>query len=471
MLELADLVDAELEPQQMRALLALDGDEAFDLLIVAATELFGNDTVKDAMELGPDGLNDKPDEFEALGETDATAEDKDGSGELDVAEVQKEYSDTQARASDGKWVSGGIGSAIGFKGRVEHGLPSSDTGPPKDMTPPAPAVRDEHFDVKAAKGSIDRKLAMGGFMPTSEGVYANEFGETIEVKTGKSDVTMAGPTYPSVIVTEKDPSGKVTRSERFQSKEAMNASAVFGRMGVEQAMRDEVGMPTVVKALRWVIEKFSASQARDSHGRWTDGGGTYTPENIPAVSSGAREVSQGAAIEQRARDTYTPDVTPAVSSGARETSSEAAKLQTQQHLVDYKAERELTGSDAKRISSVIKGAKTVGYMDAPGIDKMHSAMGIKPNPQTPVGPYMDARNALFKAEPVTQVPLSKLTFTQPNINEDRARELTGVKAQLDLPVFVLKDGDNYSLMNGHHRVVASAMNGAKSINAHVLDVS
>jgi len=437
MLELADLVDADLEPQQMRALLALDGDDAFDLLIVGATEMFGNDTVRDAIKLGPDGLNDKPDEFEALGETDATAKDKDGAPEPDVSEVQK-YSDTQVRGTDGKWVSEGVGSAIGFKGRVEYG--AGDKGPAKDTTPPAPANRDEHFDVEGAKASIDRKLATGGFNPVADGVYKNEFGETIEVKTGQSDVTMAGATFPSVIVTEKDPSGKVTRSERFSSKESMNTSAVFNRMAVEQAMRDEVGMPTVVKALRWVIEKFSSTQPRDNNGRWTGGG--YTPENIPAVSSGAEDVSSG-----------------------------AAKLATQQHLVDYKAERELQGAGAKPISAVIPNAKTVGYMDAPGIDKMHEAMGITPSPQTAIGPYMDARNALFKSQPVTKVPLGKLTYTQPNINEDRARELTGVKAQLDLPVFVLKDGDNYSLMNGHHRVVASAMNGAKSINAHVLDVS
>jgi hypothetical protein len=52
------------------------------------------------------------------------------------------------------------------------------------------------------------------------------------------------------------------------------------------------------------------------------------------------------------------------------------KDELQKHLVDYKANRELEGSDAKPISKIIQSAKRVGYLDVSGIDAMHRLMGV-----------------------------------------------------------------------------------------------
>ena len=147
------------------------------------------------------------------------------------------------------------------------------------------------------------------------------------------------------------------------------------------------------------------------------------------------------------------------------------KAELQKHLVDYKADRELEGSDAKPIASVIDGAKRVGYLDVPGIDSMHRLMGVPiPSLDTDPEEYASARDRLFKAQPLTQVPMAKLTYTQPRINKERAADLAKLPDQLSKPVSVIKSGGNFYLMNGHHRVVAQHVAGMRNVPANVLDL-
>ena len=148
-----------------------------------------------------------------------------------------------------------------------------------------------------------------------------------------------------------------------------------------------------------------------------------------------------------------------------------SKAALQKHLVDYKAERELTGPGTVPIKEILPKSKSVGYLDVPGIDKMHRLMQVEPSLETDPKQYVDARDRLFKGEPVMPVPIGVLTFTQPKINTDRAQELTKTPEQLEIPVQVVRSGSKFFLMNGHHRVIASHLAGRGEIAANVLDLN
>ena len=148
-----------------------------------------------------------------------------------------------------------------------------------------------------------------------------------------------------------------------------------------------------------------------------------------------------------------------------------SKAALQRHLVDYKAERELTGPGTIPIKELLPKSNVVGYLDVPNIDKMHRLMQVTPSLKTDPKRYVDARDRLFKGEPVMPVPIGVLTFTQPKINTDRAQELTKTPEQLEIPVQVVRSGSKFFLMNGHHRVIASHLAGRGEIAANVLDLN
>jgi predicted ABC-type ATPase len=138
------------------------------------------------------------------------------------------------------------------------------------------------------------------------------------------------------------------------------------------------------------------------------------------------------------------------------------------HLVDYKRDRPLEGPDTKPISHFIPGARHVGYLRVPGIDAMHAHMGLHPTPSTPIPQYEAARNAMFGKLPVEQVPYHKVVFTQGRINVPYLDRLTAAGHE-DKPVFMVKHGGSYYLMNGHHRAVANYREGARVLAAHVFE--
>lgn len=148
----------------------------------------------------------------------------------------------------------------------------------------------------------------------------------------------------------------------------------------------------------------------------------------------------------------------------------AAQQALQDHLVDFKARRELEGAAAEPLSNLLRGAVSVGYLAVPGIDQLHQAMGLVPTMQTDPAAYEKARDRIFNTLPYADVNLVDLVFTQPNINVDKVREMTAAPEALKKPVQLIKQDAGYYLLNGHHRVAARARLGLTTVPATVLDV-
>ncbi len=142
----------------------------------------------------------------------------------------------------------------------------------------------------------------------------------------------------------------------------------------------------------------------------------------------------------------------------------------QSRLVDFKADRALTGPDSQSISEAIPGAQFRNYVKVPGLDQMHAAMGITPTLATDPVEYQAARSALFKKQPVENVPFEKIIYTQPRVNKNQYEKLSHTPEYFEKPVNILKKGDKYYVMNGHHRVVAAHSVGRAGVNGYVLDV-
>ena len=149
--------------------------------------------------------------------------------------------------------------------------------------------------------------------------------------------------------------------------------------------------------------------------------------------------------------------------------SPPTKAELQKHLVDFKETRPLTGPGTNAISEIISGAKSIQYMDTPGVERMHALMGI-PQPTLDTDPteYQKARDRLFNAQPLSDVPFSEMTFTQQRVNKE---ELAKIPEEFQRkPVQVVKSNGRYHLMNGHHRVVGQFVNGHSKVPARVLDL-
>jgi hypothetical protein len=147
-----------------------------------------------------------------------------------------------------------------------------------------------------------------------------------------------------------------------------------------------------------------------------------------------------------------------------------AEAALQKRLVDFKEDRNLTGPRSQAITDVIPGSTFIPYVKVPGLDTLHAAMGVKPTLETNPLEYQAARDALFARQPTKDIPLSKLTLTQPRVNKDRVESIATAPAQLDKPVQILKMGDQYFVMNGHHRVAGSQHAGRTTVAGQVFDV-
>lgn len=147
----------------------------------------------------------------------------------------------------------------------------------------------------------------------------------------------------------------------------------------------------------------------------------------------------------------------------------------QTHLVDYKADRELTGPDSRAITDILPAAQQVGYLAVPGIVHMHERMGITPTLATDPAKYVEARDELFGLQPVEQVAVGRLIFTQPRINLPRVESMLAALAQDptrfdQAPTQIIRQTSHDYVMNGHHRVVALVLDGKVTIPAQVLDL-
>lgn len=148
-----------------------------------------------------------------------------------------------------------------------------------------------------------------------------------------------------------------------------------------------------------------------------------------------------------------------------------AALQT--HLVDFKNERDLTGPGTRQITDLVPGSKRVGYLDVPHVAEMHEAFmgGQQPTLKTNPEDYAKRRTAYFRNEPLEEVPIEKLTFTQERVNEDRVAEMAKHSDWLDKPVSMVRVGDAYYVMDGHHRAVAASRAGRTTMHGNVMDLT
>jgi hypothetical protein len=137
-------------------------------------------------------------------------------------------------------------------------------------------------------------------------------------------------------------------------------------------------------------------------------------------------------------------------------------------LVDYKADRPLTGEGAAPIESIIPGIQVHAYGELPFMDELHAQQGTSWG--TSPEEFLASRKEFFNSLPTTQVPINTIVATQDNINVGRVQEMAdnwmpGAPALF----FVNHNGGNY-LLNGHHRMVAQYLTGAYSVDGKVLRV-
>jgi len=142
-------------------------------------------------------------------------------------------------------------------------------------------------------------------------------------------------------------------------------------------------------------------------------------------------------------------------------------------LVDYKPDRSL--SDRSKITPITTALPDTSYTPygrVPFLKEMHRQMGIEDPMNAPLDAYMDARKALFKKQPVQDLPLDKMVVTQKFVNTDKIAEgrARGNAAFGDMPIDAVKFQGKHYVMNGHHRAVTAAMNGDKTMRARVLDL-
>ena len=149
----------------------------------------------------------------------------------------------------------------------------------------------------------------------------------------------------------------------------------------------------------------------------------------------------------------------------------------EEHLVNYKPDRSLTGPGATHISNVVSGAKTTTYLKIPGINQLHEAMQQRDptlgriSTSTDMEKYTAARDAVMSEQPIEHIPMDQLVYTQANVNTDRVKDISNLPAQLNKPVDVVRSGDKYYVLNGHHRVAGASYSGRGTITAHVFSTT
>jgi phage gp29-like protein len=154
---------------------------------------------------------------------------------------------------------------------------------------------------------------------------------------------------------------------------------------------------------------------------------------------------------------------------AREYREWKDKQLLQDHLINHERNRDLTGPDARHVSTYMHGTVSMQYLDVPGVDEMHRAMGMEPDLDTEPKKYAQARARLFNKQPKRRVPLSDIRFTQTHVHSGRVEEMSHDPEALNKHVQLLKGGGSHYLMDGHHRVVARHLAGKKFVQAQVFE--
>lgn len=293
MLEVAELVEEDLTDAQLRALLALEGDEAYDLLILGACEVFGDATVEQAIEEGPE--QDEPEEFEELGEDEETEDAAPEVAPEDEAAVEEEpeaptedvaaedvppedeeegkkkppfvkYSPDQPRDEDGRWVATGVGAGIATTATVGAGetAPTSERPEVTDrfyVEPTSGTWATSETGSAQARVNITEDIVGAGFNPESSTSFVNDMGHRITLQDLGHD--------KGFIVNQYDTDGRLTSSERLHSDAEYGSSKVSLRLFVDTSMRSEGIFSKMAKRIAALLKHGDHDQS--THGNWATG--------------------------------------------------------------------------------------------------------------------------------------------------------------------------------------------------------
>lgn len=123
-----------------------------------------------------------------------------------------------------------------------------------------------------------------------------------------------------------------------------------------------------------------------------------------------------------------------------------------------------------RLPVIDKNGKLVGIITNTDIVRSH----IEKSTPMKVNYFKKTLEQLYNVKPEVKrmkIPISKLRPTQSKIYAD---ELEGriyeIRKGLAEPTIVVKTGDRYILVDGHHRAVASYKLGYKEIDSYVIDI-
>lgn len=240
---------------------------------------------------------------------------------------------------------------------------------------------------------------------------------------------------------------------------------------------------------------------RDSHGRFITKGGSV---RLPNGKVGKVTDTGPGKVTVETRDGSTTTVAAGtvenVSAGARDTTpaktpaGPVPKLTVDQpaaagrtpklrvadkpgrpiaeRLVDYKPDRSLSDPAKTRdLAEILPNTRYQDYGDVPFLDRMHELMGVDDPDTIPVADYVAARERLFSAQPVREVPLDKIVVTQETVNTDRVQQIIDrPETGGTNPGFFVRYGHETYVMNGHHRVASQVLSGDTTTSGRLLDL-
>lgn len=140
-------------------------------------------------------------------------------------------------------------------------------------------------------------------------------------------------------------------------------------------------------------------------------------------------------------------------------------------IINYNPNKPLDasgGADLLRISDLLPGSKFVPYSRTPFFDTLMQLQGTTNHGSLTGFEMKQARDELFRRQPVVDVPLRTLTFTQ-NVVHGPALERARANPEAK-PAQAVKHNEQHYLVDGHHRAINEARAGATTVPAHVLDL-
>jgi len=139
-------------------------------------------------------------------------------------------------------------------------------------------------------------------------------------------------------------------------------------------------------------------------------------------------------------------------------------------LVDYNLGRPLArgAKGVKSIGHYVPDMHYVMYTKTPFFAALNKLQGTPDPENMKVEDFAAARKAFFEKQPVEKLAIKDLIATQPVINNKKIKK--NVKNEHVKNASVVKYGDKYFIMDGHHAVATAATLGYKHIDANVVEI-